>query len=209
MTWLQGGPFLEVSFLIELQSIQEILDALSEMKVEIVDDDIDEKIAAFNRGYLIDDENPQSNTMHTLNARLYVYLSRKRKASLHINQVSSNALMMNFVFYGSEFDALEWEQVGIAADEMEQFTKFLAELFAVYHFKVGGIAFEQDILSIFNCDEIYPDECYRMENVSPVIFLQKPITFIELIWNEKYERLSNIPYEHQSVEPNGIFMKIK
>lgn len=207
MTWLQGGPFLEISFLIEIKKMQEIIGSLSKLNIEIADEDINELITAFDRGYLFDEEDPDSIRMHSLPLRLYVCFSRKRKANLNINKVSSNALMMNFTFYGSEFDALEWGQIGIAEDELEEFTEFLLELFAAYQFKVGGIAFEQDILSLFNCNEIYPNECYRMENVLPAIFLQDSSAFREIIWNEKYEKLSQIAHEHQSVNPGGILIK--
>ncbi|MEK4024885.1 hypothetical protein [Sporosarcina sp. FSL W7-1283] len=54
--WLQGGPFLEVSFLLELKeektkTIQEIINKLSRVtnKVEIVDKNVDEII-----GFLIE-----------------------------------------------------------------------------------------------------------------------------------------------------------
>ena len=67
--WLQGGPFLEVSFLLELKenkgdTIRNIIDWLSKVryKVEIVDKNIDEIIDSFDRGYPYDEEDHQTIT---------------------------------------------------------------------------------------------------------------------------------------------------
>ncbi|WHX98446.1 hypothetical protein [Neobacillus sp. DY30] len=56
--WLQGGPFLAVSFLLELKeektkTIKDIINKLSKVtnKVEIVDENVDEIIDFFDRGY--------------------------------------------------------------------------------------------------------------------------------------------------------------
>lgn len=55
--WLQGGPFLEVSFLLEIkekkkETIQELIDNLSKVKnrIEIHDQNVDEIIDFFDRG---------------------------------------------------------------------------------------------------------------------------------------------------------------
>ncbi|GIN88888.1 hypothetical protein J6TS2_52740 [Heyndrickxia sporothermodurans] len=104
--WLQGGSFLVISFLLELKeekkkTIQDIINKLSKVtnKVEIVDKNVYEIIDFFDRGYPYDEEDPKSTNLHSLRLRLYVFLSRKRKATLQIEMVSSNALMVDFWFY--------------------------------------------------------------------------------------------------------------
>lgn len=166
MEWLEGGPFLEISFLLELrkkkkEAIQDIINKLSKVtyKIEIVDHNIDEMLNAFEKGHPFDSEDSQSIYLHSLRLRLYVYLSRKRKETLQIEKVSSNAIMVNFWFYGSKLDALEWEQVGILEDEIADFPNFFTELFSVYEYKVGGMALEEDVLGLFDCNEEYPSEC--------------------------------------------------
>ncbi|RID87703.1 hypothetical protein D1953_04905 [Peribacillus asahii] len=212
--WLQGGPFLEVSFLLELKEaktkgIQDIINKLSKVtnKIEIVDKNIDEIIDFFERGYTYDEEDPESICLHSLKLRLYVYLSKKRKTTLQIEKVSSNALMVNFWFFGSLFDAPEWDQIGIKEDEITDFTDFLMELFSVYKYKVGGIAIEEDILDLFDCNETYPNECYCYEKVSPDHFLQEPSHFINIVWNEKYKQINHIPYNHKRFDREGILIK--
>ncbi len=212
--WLQGGPFLEVSFLLELkekkkETIQDIIFNLSKLRnrIEIYDKNVDEIIDFFDRGYPYDEDYPQTNYRHSLRLRLYVYLSRKRKATLQIEMVSSNAIMVNFCFFGSTFDALEWDQIGIKKEEITDFTNFLKELYSVYEFKIGGIAIEENVLELSGFGETYPNECYRYENVSPDRFLQESSHFIDIIWCEKYKKLSYVPYNHKRLDKEGILIK--
>ena len=212
--WLQGGPFLEVSFLLELKeektkTVQDIINNLSKVtnKIEIVDENVDEIIDFFNRGYPYDEEDPHTINLHSLRLRLYVYLLRKRKATLQLEVVSSNALMVNFWFYGDENDEPEYDQVGIMKEEFTGFTSFLKELYSVYEFKIGGIAFEEDVLKLFGFEKTYPNECFRYENVSPTHFFKEPSSFINIIWNEKYEKLSHIPYNYKRLDKEGILIE--
>ncbi|BBI34141.1 hypothetical protein [Cohnella abietis] len=212
--WLQGGPFLEVSFLMEIKeerkkTIQDIITKLSKItyKIEIVDKNIDEIFDFFERGYPYDEGDPKSFYLHSLQLRLFVCLTRKRKVTLQIEKASSNALMVNFWFFGSVFDAPEWDQIGIKEDEIKDFTDFLNELFLAYEYKVGGIAIEKDVLDLFNSNETFPNENYRYENVSPDHFLKEPSHFIDIIWNEKYKKLSHIPFSHKRLDKEGILIK--
>ena len=212
--WLQGGPFLEVSFLLERkekkkETVQDILFNLSKVstRIEIYDKNVDETIDFFDRGYPYDEEDPQTNYIHSLRLRLYVYLSRKRKATLQIEVVYSNAIMVNFWFCSSIFDALEWDQIGIKKEEITDFTNLLEELYSIYEFKIGGIAIEEDVLELFGFSETYPNECYRYENVSPDRFLQESTPFITIIWSEKYKKLSYVPYNHKRLDKEGILIK--
>lgn len=212
--WLQGGPFLEVSFLLERketkkQTIQSIIDKLSKVpnRVEIVDKNVDEMIDFFDKGYSDDEEDQRSIKLHSLRLSLYVYLSRKRKATLQIEMVSSNTLMVDFWFYGNEFDEPDWDQIGIKKEEFSGFTSFLKELYFVYKFKIGGIAIEQDVLELFGFGETYPNECYRYENLSPDYFLKEPSYFVNIIWNEKYKKLNRISYNHKRIEMEGILIE--
>lgn len=212
--WLQGGPFLEVSFLLELKeqktkAIQDIINRLSTItSVEIIDDNIEELIDLFDKGYPYDEEDPQTNYNHSLILRLYVYLSKKRKATLQIEMVSSNAIMVDFWFFGSEFDAPEWDQLGIKKEEITDFSNFLEELYSIFEFKIGAVAIEADVLQLFGMDERYPNECYRYENLSPNHLFRESPGFIDIIWNEKQKKLSYVPYQHKRLNKEGILIKV-
>ena len=213
--WLQGGPFLEVSFLLELKeqktkTIQDIINKLSTItyRVELIDDNIEEIIGFFDKGYPYDEEDPQTNYNHSLILRLYVYLSKKRKATLQIEMVSSNAIMVDFWFFGSEFDAPEWDQLGIKKEEITDFTNFLEELYSIFEFKIGAVAIEEDVLQLFGMDERYPNECYRYENLYPNHLFRESSGFIDIIWNEKQKKLSYVPYQHKRIHKEGILIKV-
>lgn len=212
--WLQGGPFLEVSFLLGLkkekaETIQEITEKFSKMKskIEIVDINISEITDFFARGYPYDENNTSSLRLHSLRLRLYVYMSRKRKATLQIEVVSSNALMVNFWFYGDEFDESEWGQIGIKREEYDEFVGFLKELYSVYKFKIGGIAIEENVLGLFRISKIYPNELYRYENIYPENFLKQLSPFTHIIWNENYKKLEHITDNYSRIDNDGILIE--
>ncbi|MFV8830560.1 hypothetical protein [Alkalihalobacterium sp. APHAB7] len=214
--WLRGGPFLEVSFLMKIRedkkklvhSVINNLSLLSE-KIELVDENTDEKIDYFLKGEPFDEADPTTPMMHSLKLHLYVHLTRKRKATLQIEKVSSNGLLVNFWFYGSTYDSKEWGQIGINEEEYVDFTNLLIHLFSVYRFKVGGIGFEVNVLDLFNSSETYPNECYQFENVLPNHVLQNSSHFIQLIWNEKHKNLSNIPFNYRRLHHEGVLIFLR
>lgn len=140
--------------------------------------------------------------MHSLRLRLYVYLSKNRMATLQIEMVASNVLMVDFWFNGDELD-----QTALKNEDFAEFTNFLKELYFVYEFRIGGIAIEQDVLELFEFEETYPNECYRYENLSPDYFLKEPSHFINIIWKEKHKKLCHIPYNHKRLEKKGILIE--
>jgi len=214
--WLQGGPFLEVSFLYQLKedkliTIKDIIKKLSEsnIKIQIVNRNIDEIIGNFEQGYLYDEDDPLSRK-HSLFLYLYVNLPRKRKAVMHVEEISSNSFLVDFWFFGSEFDAIEWDQIGVKKEEYIDFVYFLIELFKLYEFKVGAIMYENDVTHFFGVDETFPNEAYRFENLSPD-FLQKQQASIPLsvIWNQQYGTLKDIPYKVRKIRNEGILVLIE
>ncbi|CAH2713052.1 hypothetical protein BACCIP111895_00185 [Neobacillus rhizosphaerae] len=212
MAWLKGGPFLEVSFFLAIKQdlIREIIDKLSDVrtKIEVIDKNIEEIINNFNEGCPYDPDSPESVIIHSVDLRTIVHLPRKRKATLHIKQVSSNAILVNFWFFGSSFDAPEWNQVGIKENELSDFTFFLEDLFETFDFKIGGIAIEEDILQIFEYDETYPNECYKFENINLKQHPSFPSYFYNVIWNEKYQKLDDIPFNYQRINKQGIMIML-
>jgi hypothetical protein len=211
--WLNGGPFIEVSFLIELKeeksiTVKNIINKLIEVptKINIVDHNIDEIIDFFDKGYPYDDENPQSTFIHSLKLRLFVDLPRRRKSSLIIDKISSNSILIDFCFFGDEIDVPEWNQIGIKKDEYKDITNFLIELYSVYEFKIGGVSCEEDIKFLFEAIEEYPNECFRFNKVDPDYFLKNPSYFNVILWNEKYKNLNEINYRYKKLYKDGILI---
>jgi hypothetical protein len=210
--WLRGGPFIEVSFLLEIKekskTVRNIINKLSEVptKIEVVDHNIDEIIDFFDKGYPYDDENPQSPYIHSLKLRLFVGLPRRRKASLLIDKISSDSILIDFCFFGDEMDVPKWEQIGIRKDEYSDITNFLTELYSVYEFKIGGVSCEEDIKSLFKTIEEYPNECFSFNEVDPDYFLNNPSYFNAILWNERYKNLNEINYRYKKLNKVGILI---
>jgi hypothetical protein len=211
--WLRGGPFIEVSFLLELKenkfkTVKNIINKLSEVptKIEVVDHNIDEIIDYFDKGYPYDDENPQSPYIHSLKIRLFVDLPRRRKASLFIDKISSDSILIDFCFFGDEADVPEWDQIGIRKDEYNDITNFLIELYSVYQFKIGGVSCEEDIKFLFETIKEYPNECFRFNEVDPGYFLNNPSYFNVIVWNEKYKTLNEFNYRYNKIDKDGILI---
>lgn len=216
LAWLQGGPFLEVSFIINLNDekkevTKEIMKELSNLdhQIEVVDANLVELIDSFDKGYPFDIEDPHTVYIHSMQVKLYVNVAGRRKVTLQIEQVSSNALLVNFWFFGSIFDAPEWDQIGIKGDDLPFFNNFLIDLYNNFQFKVGGIAIEEDILDLFDCDEARPNECYCFESINPQYFLESKPNFIDILWNEQYGKLVDIPFDHKRINKSGLLIFIE
>jgi hypothetical protein len=209
--WLEGGPFLEFSFLMELkggkkQAVQELINKLSNFtnNIEIVDENINDLINSFEKGYLYDVD--KHHYMHSIKLRLFITISRRRKATLFIELLSPNSFLVNFWIYGSVFDAPEWEQIGIKENEFDHMTKFLLELFQVYDFIVGAIAIEDDITTIIDSDNIPPNQDFDYKNIHSNLLNEIPMYFIKVIWNERYGKLDTSLYKSERINNSGILL---
>jgi hypothetical protein len=212
--WLEGGPFLEFSFFLELKeekkkAVQELINKLSNVtnKIEIVDENINDLINSFEKGYLYDDE--KQHYRHSVTLRLFITISRRRKATLFIEFLSPNTLLVNFWIYGSVFDAPEWEQIGIKENEFDHMTNFLLELFQVYDFIIGSIAIEDDVTTFIDSDNIPPNQDYDYKNINSNLLNELPLYFIKVIWNERYGKLDSLPYESDRINNSGILLTIR
>jgi hypothetical protein len=214
--WLIGGPFLEVSFLLPLKEnkekiIRSIINKMleSHYRIQVADNIVDDSISSFVLGYPYDEENPNTVFIHSLKLRLFVAFPRQRKAYLHIKQISSNSIIVDFCFYGSEFDAPEWNQAGVRKDEYIDFKQFLIDMFEIYDFIIGGISWEEDVKFLFDSNEVYPNECYQYQNISPDYFLQNPSYFTDVIWNQKYKEVEDIRYPLTRLDGNAILITFR
>ncbi len=214
--WLRGGPFLEVSFLLPLQenkekTIRSIINKLleSHYRIQVADNNVDDLISSFVLGYPYDEEDLNTVFIHTLKLRLLVAFPRQRKAYLHIEQISSNSIIVDFCFFGDVADVPEWNQVGVRNDEYVDFKNFLIDLFKIYDFIIGGISWEEDVKFLFGCNEVYPNECYQYQNISPDYFLQTPSYFTDVIWNQKYKEIEETRYPHTRLDENAILITFR
>ncbi|MCH5586019.1 hypothetical protein MK805_13830 [Shimazuella sp. AN120528] len=180
--WITGGPFLEVSFLLKLEDNREkmarkVIHKLMQLpyEVELADQNLEELLQKFVKGYL-DDEN--SVTVHECRLSLNITIARRRKSYFYIQQLFDDTIMCDFVFYGSVWDDKLFDQIGVREDEHPAFISFLEDLYQTYDFLVGGIAYEDDMTSLFDCQEIWPHPNYQYENMR---WMKIPTSFLHVI----------------------------
>ena len=175
MSWLQGGPFLEVSFLMALGAdrqscVDNIFSKLKSFKptVELATTEIDlqEKLNEFIIGYPDDDKDPNSKFYHQAQIPVYVDTDGKRKSVLSLRQVSDKLVAVDFWFFGSQWDEPEWEQKGITENQIPLFKDMLNKLFDTFQFAIGTLGYENSVTDLFNTTDTYPSEEYRLDNIS-------------------------------------------
>jgi len=200
MIWLQGGPFLEISFLLTFdlgrQSfVDRILTKLKSLKpsVEFVtsEAELNEKISAFHIGYPFDDKDQNSKVLHQIQIPLYVDIEVKRKSVLSLRQVSDKFMAVDFWFFGAEQDEAEWNQEGITENQLPIFKDFLNTLFDTFDFVLGTMGFEISVTDLFEISDGWPDERYNIENISREL-LQVDNYFSLIIANKKHIDIQDI-----------------
>jgi|SRR5688572_3651266 len=194
MTWLQGGPFLEISFLLMLDSDRKsfldfILTKLKTVKptVELATTitELKEKISEFTIGYADDDKDPNSKFYYQTQIPVYVDTDGKRKSILSLRQISNKLIAVDFWFFGSEWDAPEWNQKGITEKQLPIFKDFLNNLFDTFDFILGTMGYENSVTQLFDTNEPWPNDTYSLDNINKQSF-QVDHYFALIVANKKY-----------------------
>ena len=175
MSWLKGGPFLEVSFLVVLETVdkQSFVDNLFNrlksftptIELAICENDMQEKLSEFYTGYPDDEADPDSKVYHQAQIPLYVDIDGKRKSILSLRQISHKLIVVDFWFYGAESDARKWDQKGIAQGQVHLFKDMLHRLYDTFHFAIGTVGYENSVTDIFQTSETWPHESYSLDNI--------------------------------------------
>jgi hypothetical protein len=212
MTWIQGGPLLEVSFLIYCDSTREefLLDVINKITklecfVNFANLEINMDIEKFVDGYEYDFEN--SIIIHSIEIDFIAQIGRTRKGTIYISEIYFETYVVDLCFFGSAFDAVEWNQVGIKKDEYIYFIGLLKELYEIFDFRVGGIALEDDIKVLYASEQPWPNIDYQIVNLKCTELDKKLSEFVALIWNEKIEQLDTevkAMHVHQKIKNDGI-----
>lgn len=212
--WLQGGPFLEVSFLLENNKSRrdflilffEKLRDLS-VKFQIKTDRLDKQIDDFSKEYPYDENDPQRFQIHSIKIPLMIDVAGERKSMLHIDEVAENTVLFDFCFFGDKEDILEWDQKGIKDGEMPEFSNFLISLYHIFKFPFGLIGLEMDCLFAFGCGKEWPNYCYKVKNLNVKHLLTTlldnyflVVLFHKSLYNQK------IPYPTRQISGNGILI---
>jgi hypothetical protein len=200
MSWLQGGPFLEVSFIMRLETDrQSFVDNLfSKLKsftptigFAISEHELQEKLAEFYTGYPDDETDPNTKVYHQAQIPTYVDTDFKRKSILSLQQISSKLIAVDFWFFGAETDAPEWGQKGISQGQVHLFKDMLHRLYDTFHFAIGTVGYENSVTDLFNTGETLPHESYSLNNINKSS-VQVDNYFIAIIANKEYLQLQGI-----------------
>mgnify|MGYP001767539963 CR=1 FL=1 len=200
MNWLQGGPFLEISFLLTLELDRQsfadnILTKLKSFKPTVdlatTEEELKEKITEFDIGYPDDGQDTNSKVYHQTQIPIYVDTDVKRKSVLSLRQVSNKLVAVDFWFFGSEWDAPEWNQVGITNEQLPIFKDFLNKLFETFDFVIGTVGYEVSVTDLFDTGDTWPNENYNLDNINKQS-LQVGNSFSLIVANKKYVDLHDI-----------------
>lgn len=200
MTWLQGGPLLEISFLLTLDTDREIFveTILTKLKsfsptVEIAATGklIKEKVEEFHYGYRDNEQDPNSIMHHSTQIPIYMDIDGKRKSILAFEQISSRLIEVSFWFFGSEFDVPEWNQKGITEKQIPSFKNVLHNLFETFDFTIGTIGYEVSTTDLFDTEDVWPSEKYNLDNIKRRA-LKGDNYFLTIIANKNHIVLQDI-----------------
>ena len=169
MNWLQGGPYYEFSFLVRNKRnkeslLKEILESLTNrVNVKIVDspNQLTEKVDSFVKGY--EDE---GILRRSIDINSVIQIEGNRKSRIFIEELSEELMKLNFWFYGSEYDAEEWNQIGIKENHKPKFRELFQLIKKELNPILGTIAYEEDCSELFDTGELIPNENYKLQNLN-------------------------------------------
>ncbi|PWV86608.1 hypothetical protein DFQ01_1731 [Paenibacillus cellulosilyticus] len=194
MNWLQGGPFFELSFIIEdVEPLyQTIIRLVNSSTIKIVLHNPPEFIEEFYDGYPFDEDKPEERIVNQICLNLTVHFNRTRQSLLFVERINTNLLCFSLCFYGSEYDAPEWKQPGMRRAEHYEFYNLLRDFYNEFHFIIGGSAIEEDAKAFFDTNECWPDNSYSIEKLTAERVNNNMSTFNQVIVNNKLESISQL-----------------
>jgi hypothetical protein len=168
--WLQGGPYYELSLLLKnsidkKSLIENIILKLGNPRYDfqIMESPkkLDDKIIEYIQGDF--DEN---SINRALDLNTIVNINGERKSRLFLAELSEELVKLNFWFFGSLYDAIEWEQKGIQEIDKPYFKDFLNILTNDFRPIIATIAYEEDCDFVFETEAPYPNIVYSIENLT-------------------------------------------
>lgn len=215
MKYISGGPFLEISFSIECEkkikeSVENIFNRIEKSIKNFKYNENDYFLAFENfiTGTVYDDE----LTYNSFELGFIASVGRERYGILFINKVEDATFVVNLTFFGSEMDAPEWNQIGIMSSERKEFIELFKNMYERFQFSIGCIAFEEDILGFWNCDEMWPNSKYKYQYLESSGINKIPNGVISFICSQHfYEGLTlfNKSTLTERIGKNGVIVEIQ
>ena len=169
MTWLQGGPYYEISFLLKnsedkgklLRSIISKINSQLAIELNHSIKELASRVLAFEQG-----EKDGLIIRRNIELDAITQISGTRKHRLFISELSEELIKLNFWFYGSLYDAKEWNQKGIRSIDKPAFIQFFKSAKVVLEPILGTIAYEEDCEELFMTDILSPNKYFSIKNLN-------------------------------------------
>jgi len=193
MNWLQGGPFYELSFLKSnsedkaklLKTTLEELSRIPTLKFESSTNEIEKGISEYSKG-----KKEGELIFRYFEIKVMAECSGQRKLRLNISELSKELVKVNFWFYGSIYDADEWNQKGIREDDKPAFRQLFKQIQINLKPILGTIAYEEDCEEIFVTEILAPNDYFSTKNLNLEKIkerLEQNVNEYEYFWLNKGE----------------------
>lgn len=198
--WIEGGHFLEVSFILESDQqinlfLKEILNNLTKLKFKIqLKDDLNKYIVDFKKIQL-DEELDKK-----IKIPLFINFSEMTKSLLLFNIITEKTVMIDFCFkYHEQNPQL-----------LKHCYELLKSLYTIFNFKLGVIGVEVDCLDAYDCNEAWPTECYNIKNLNIKNLLNNIVThyFYAIIFDSSMYNPQKLKYPFEIIGKKGIFIDV-
>ncbi|MEL6675027.1 MAG: hypothetical protein AAFR61_22660 [Bacteroidota bacterium] len=169
MAWLSGGPYYEISLLVptprhRLVNAQRWLTLLSQTPWDIRIEESESQLRAALHQYAEGEED--SPEVHTLDIRLSMDISGKRKARLFLAELSPWITKVNFWFFGGKEDFSQMGLKGIQEGDKPHFRRFLADQMMQWEALGGTIGYETDIEDLFEEGPLHASNSFQPNQLS-------------------------------------------
>lgn len=206
--WLQGGPLLEVGFLVELMTSREeflskFVDKLEQTtpKVAIVSQptDLNQSKEEFLNGYPWDPEDENTVYVHSWEALARVRFGEERESLIKVNQISDTLVHVNIYFWGGHDDG--WGQKGVKNNDLLDFVLFLKSWAYFCKFLVGTIGFGAYAPFLFSSQECWPHPDFDRKHLTAEVMEANSNQFIFVL-----ARKDSFGVSANTLEDNGYFI---
>lgn len=208
MTWLKGGPYYELSFLLRntepksklAKNVMELLHQLN-FDFKIISNlvEVEKKVDLFEIGEKNDDI-----IYRSFEINVEFDISGKRKSRLFIEELSDELSKLSFCFFGALQDAPEWDQIGIKNVDKVAFRRLFECIVKNINPILGTIAYDEDCSALFELEETFPNKKYSLKELSIEKIYKKinnTINEFEFCWinGKEFDESSDIEFEIQTI----------
>lgn len=169
MSWLQGGPYYELSFLIlnspeKKRFLQELISNLGQLTaIDWVPDK--EALEKIIDDYVVGAED-DGMIYRMIDIHAFISVSGKRKARVFVAELSDEFVKVNFWFFGSIYDVAEWNQAGIRKEDKPAFRDFFHVVRELFNPIAGTIGYEEDCQELFDTTHAFPHPSYSSSHLT-------------------------------------------